>query len=150
MPCYYLGFILYSGESPEVRSVSTEAAWALGPFSAVFAPDKSPGQQNRKKPQETKNNRCMQQLGQIMNKIRKDQNPTAMIPGYSTTKELGDHLSHPSGPSTPTLTLFKGPAEWVGRGGFESEPRKTVTCFHSLSPNKALLKFLFWTLFNFY
>lgn len=113
MPCYYLGFILYSGESPEVRSMSTEAAWALGPFSAVFAPDKSPGQQNRKKPQETKNNWCMQQLGQTMNKIRKDQNPTAVIPGYSTTKELGDHLSHPSGPSTPTLTLFKGPAEWV-------------------------------------
>ena len=62
----------------------------------------------------------MQQLGQIMNnKIQKDQNPTAVIPGHSTTKEAGDHLSHPSGPSTPTLTLFKGPAGWVDRGGFE-------------------------------
>ena len=38
MPCYYMDFILYSGESPEVRSRSTETVWALGPFSAVFVP----------------------------------------------------------------------------------------------------------------
>lgn len=40
------------------------------PFLQCLHLDKSPGQQKRKKPQETKNYWCMQQMGQIMNKIK--------------------------------------------------------------------------------
>ena len=90
------------------------------------------------------------QLGQIRNKIQKEQTP----PAHNITKEVGrppkPPLQQTLGP-VPTLTPFEGPVHPC----LKEAARTLVTCFApscgSMSPsNSASPEFLIWPLLNFY
>ena len=111
----------------------------------------------QKTPTETKNNCVHVQLEQIIDKIKRDQNPNFWRAGSKCRvyawplhspllKGWANYLSSPSCPTpghTPTITPYKEPAcpPWASK--WPSEP---VAC----CPSKAFREFSVWPLINFY